>query len=533
MASYPFRDTTAQAAPEGGYPAEALRLGGTWLEDIVPGYRTLWVRGRELLAPELETETVGTRDGVLLRSRRYPERTITVGYQIIAADAAAFRAAYNKLAAALDVQQAECVFSDEPNKYFTGTPSGTGQVEDGRCAVTGEFSILCADPCKYSLTEYAAAPDSSGTFSVDYHGTHPAAPVLEASFPGTEDSDGDVTGADCGFVAFLSQDGRVIQLGDPDEMDTEEYPESQTLVNKRFKTWGTTTQAEWPVNAGRTSSDATTQAGSAGILTDEDGCKMAGALDYGSGANYHGPSITRKLPADASGHVGARFFRLTYDQRLCMGARSGAASERGCFQALCVTVDGSTRTVLAGVSIFKPHAGNQATINLYVRGNCVDAIHVDITHGNKFFGWASNAIRSTTISKQGRYVSYNVAGLKRKFFDESINFMEMHELTFVFGRYASQPALSVNGLYSAKLIADHCDTWRDIPNKFSAGDVVRADCAAGEITLNNSSTPELGALGNDWETFRLYPGENQIGTAWSDWAQAAPQLRLRYREVWL
>ncbi|MFR8874996.1 MAG: hypothetical protein ACLVHV_17065 [Oscillospiraceae bacterium] len=46
---YTFTDTIEQ--PRGAErPAEALSIDGVWLEDVVPGYRTLYVSGRELLA---------------------------------------------------------------------------------------------------------------------------------------------------------------------------------------------------------------------------------------------------------------------------------------------------------------------------------------------------------------------------------------------------------------------------------------------------------------------------------------------------
>ena len=65
--------------------------------------------------------------------------------------------------------------------------------------------------------------------------------------------------------------------------------------------------------------------------------------------------------------------------------------------------------------------------------------------------------------------------------------------------------------------------------------MVEADCEDGEIYLNDARAPELGALGNDWETFYLEPGTNQIGVAWSDWVPAgsAPSCKIRYREVFL
>ena len=90
-------------------------------------------------------------------------------------------------------------------------------------------------------------------------------------------------------------------------------------------------------------------------------------------------------------------------------------------------------------------------------------------------------------------------------------------------------------MYYARFTKDNCETYKDIPNKFSANDIVEADCKNGEILLNGISTPSLGALGNDWEGFYLTPGLNQIGFAFSDWVDAAhaPSFKVRYREVFL
>ena len=113
--------------------------------------------------------------------------------------------------------------------------------------------------------------------------------------------------------------------------------------------------------------------------------------------------------------------------------------------------------------------------------------------------------------------------------------MKATNITFSFEQLSSYPKLSYNGLYWVKFVKNNCDTYKDIPNKFSANDVVVADCKNGKIYLNNTLTPSLGALGNDWEDFYLTPGFNQIGVAYSDWtpSEYAPKFKVRYREVFL
>lgn len=554
---YNFVDTNGYA--EGtALPSEALKINGAYLENKVTGYRTLYVKGREMLAPDIETYETGVRDGSTLQSKRFPARTITVGYQLIASSAEAFRAAFNALNAALDVEEAELIFADEPDKFFIGTPFGRGDVPAGRNAVTGEFDILCADPFKYSVQEYEATPtlDDGTTFAIQYNGTYRSYPTLVAEFA---DEDDDTTGGltgngDCGYVAFLSDDAAIIQLGDPDEPDTEDYAKSQTLTKQIFTSYNATVAAKWPINTGRTSSSAVTATGTVVVGKDAENIRMLVANSYGTGTEWHGPSITRTIPADASGHVGAKNFRLSYKQRMCMGQGKKDTKQRGLFQCLLVNVSGSKRTIVAGLSVNKNKTGKQALLKLYVNGKTVHTQYIDLTYHNKYFGYKKvvtekikkkgkvikkkriiQPVLSSTIRKYGKTVTFNIGGIKKAFKVSAIANTEVHEITFLMGKYASVTPLTYNGLFWAKFISDSCETFRDIPNKFSAGDVVEADCEDGEIYLNDARAPELGALGNDWESFCLEPGTNQIGVVWSDWVPAgsAPNCKIRYREVFL
>lgn len=554
---YNFVDTNGYA--EGtALPAEALKINGAYLENKVTGYRTLYVKGREMLAPDIETYETGVRDGSTLQSKRFPARTITVGYQLIASSAEAFRAAFNALNAALDVEEAELIFADELDKFFIGTPFGRGDIPAGRNAVTGEFDILCADPFKYSVQEYEVTPtlDDGTTFAIQYNGTYRSYPTLVAEFA---DEDDDTTGGltgngDCGYVAFLSDDAAIIQLGDPDEPDTEDYAKSQTLTKQIFTSYNATVAAKWPINTGRTSSSAVTATGTVVVGKDAENIRMLVANSYGTGTEWHGPSITRTIPADASGHVGAKNFRLSYKQRMCMGQGKKDTKQRGLFQCLLVNVNGSERTIVAGLSVNKNKTGKQALLKLYVNGKTVHTQYIDLTDHNKYFGYKKvvtekikkkgkvikkkriiQPVLSSTIWKYGKTVTFNIGGIKKAFKVSAIANTEVHEITFLMGKYASVTPLTYNGLFWAKFISDSCETFRDIPNKFSAGDVVEADCEDGEIYLNDARAPELGALGNDWETFYLEPGANQIGVVWSDWVPAGstPNCKIRYREVFL
>ena len=264
------------------------------------------------------------------------------------------------------------------------------------------------------------------------------------------------------------------------------------------------------------------------------------ATSYGSGSDkYHGVTITRTLPADAAGETGATDFTFTYKQQMCIGNDSSDQIQVGDFQALVVSGSGSSRKILAGVRIYKGSAGKMANLDFYINGKkqTVDGVpsKIDLSYANKYFGTSNSAVRTTTITKSGSTITFNVAGIKATFKDSAYTSLKATQITFAFNQYSTIKPLTYNGLYWVKFIKDNCDVWKNIPNKFSANDVLEANCGEGEVYLNGTRNPGLGAIGNNWEDFYLKPGLNQIGYAYSSWVEDeyAPTIKVRYREVFL
>jgi len=442
------------------------------------------------------------------------------------------------------VEEAQLIFADEPGVYFTGTPSGVGEIEPGRRAVTGEINFTCTDPFKYSVIEHEVSPldDSGTTFSVLYQGTVPAFPTLEVAFaPATEDENVD---GECGFVAFVNDKSKIIQLGDVDEPDGYEYDMSQTLVNQIFTKYSGTISTNWPSNQAvlQSLAHAVAQTGSVAVHTDEtaSAVKMIGASAYGTGNYWHGPTITRTIPAQASGHVGSKDWWLTYQQRMCMSSSKSASKEGGMFLAVVSGLENGVETPIAAVGVIKDTVGTTAKIQTYVHNRYKGRIAMqDISRKNVYLGYPSNpsypSKLTTAILKTGNRISFNIAGHESTYTDDAIADMEATKVSFYFAAQKTNTPIGTNGLYWARFVNLACDTWREVPNKFSSGDVVTADCAKAEVLLNNLPMPSLGALGNDWEMFCLTPGSNQIMTAYSDWVTAGkePTFKMRYREVFL
>ena len=264
------------------------------------------------------------------------------------------------------------------------------------------------------------------------------------------------------------------------------------------------------------------------------------AETLGTSSGWHGPSITRAIPDDAAGDAGAKNFTFSWRQKMAIGSGNTATQEYGEFEALLISGSGDSRKILAGVSISKDAAGKSATLRFIVNGKTKEMRTIDLSFNNKYFGNNSTSkgittVKTSTITKVGKKVEFNIGGIKRTFTDSAISSTKATAMTFYFAGYGTKPVLSYNGLYWAKFVKNNCDTWEDIPNKFGTDDIVTADCKSGSVYLNDVSAPALGALGNDWEDFYLLPGLNQISTAYSDWVSAdyAPKFKIKYREVFI
>lgn len=152
-------------------PSEAMNFNGGFLEQIIPGYRTLNVSGRELASTEVESYQLGIRDGKRRVYSRIPERKLTVRYQLIASNNEDFRDKFNKLNIVLFTEQDVPIwFADEPEMIWSGSKSDVDKVPEGQNAITGTFTIELNDPYKYTKSDATSVTWGSEiiTFQANY-----------------------------------------------------------------------------------------------------------------------------------------------------------------------------------------------------------------------------------------------------------------------------------------------------------------------------------------------------------------------------
>lgn len=154
---YDFRETTPfTGSDDNQRPAEAMLIDGHYIEDLIPGYSTLQVSGRELLSQSIEKQTIGKSDGEFIQYVRNPSREIVVGYRLAAADNLSFRQAFYKLNDILHGENHQVSFNDDPSKYWIATFSDIEDVPKGRNAITSSFTLFVPDGIAHSVATQTA-----------------------------------------------------------------------------------------------------------------------------------------------------------------------------------------------------------------------------------------------------------------------------------------------------------------------------------------------------------------------------------------
>lgn len=222
-----FTDTGISEPDAWDLPSEAMSINGRYIEEEIPQYRTLYVKGRELPSNEFKTQSFDHVDGSKFLNKRLPSRKITIGYQLIAEDQEAFRDCFNRLNALLDFDDALIVFKDEPDKYFEGSYLEASEVPSGRNAITSEFTVYCSDPYKHSMIQKStdATPDSAGNYSVILQNDGLKTPV-DYEFQMQSDN---------GYIGIVSPAG-AMEFGDRDLKPYNTYSFDENLIDwTKFK----------------------------------------------------------------------------------------------------------------------------------------------------------------------------------------------------------------------------------------------------------------------------------------------------------
>lgn len=490
-------------------PKQRMAINGSYLESFVDGYSTLEVKGREPFDNDIDTFKIPAVNGETYHRRRMGRRKISVRFMIKRNTPANFLLSYRQLNAALNVEEAQLVFDDEPDVYFTGTPETLAIDYPGQSVSTGTITFLCSDPYKYKVTETSVTAVDEAAL-ITYNGTYPAYPVLEIT-----------ANSNLGFIGISDDDGHVIQVGDPLDPDQEaDLPDTESVVTIDGKP-----PTAWTLNdAGFNLLNTRTKTGSVSTATVEG--KSATKPAYGSATGWHGPLISYDLPyvpgsIDYPVNATFQWKHLFYDS-------TSKNKQLGMFQAEMRASDG---TNIAGVIIFHSKSGaKNSYIRLYVAGAQVKELTFSATKANAYTGTKGG---NGSMEKFGDTITFRIGSKIFSFSNTAIETAKVAKCGIFMGQNGASTALAANCVYQATIISHQVESHQAIPNKIQSGDVIEVETRSGTIYVNGVPAEDLGALGNDYETFTLKPGLNVIGFTCSDWASDDPTYKVRYKEAFI
>lgn len=511
---YEFVDTT-QLPGEETLPAEAVCFNDIWLDKEIEGFRTLNVSGRELFEQEIDTSKISGMNGETINSVRYPARTITVTYQLIAGSNTAFREAYNQLNGLLSEQQAQLIFADETDKYFIATKASNDEVDPGLNSVTGEIEFFCADPCKYAVdAKTVTAETVDGILTAKLTNEGNVAVPIDYEI---------MMNSDNGYIGILSEDGKTMQYGSIEEADGEDYKENETLVtlDDFFSAADDTTGTDY----------MHPQYGAKGTLTTRtwfDTKFLAFGTKGDTVGSANGGLRTITIPADSSGAIGAVNW-YCYQHLIMWIGKVGQTGE------MCINFLTDDNELIAGLAWYKSSTNNMAGgYEVWANGEILKTYYFNANNDKNQNPWMWN-IGNCCLMKSGANLTSYWKGQYFTFHVPEIENLVCTKIQIAIKAWGDRVTMGDDfishlGLDQLEFQKLNVDKWKDVPNRYSTGDVLTIDGDSTKVYLNGQNRVGDEVLGSEY--FQAQPGDNTIEIYNSSWAKDVT-AKATIREAWV
>ena len=509
---YDFIDIT-ESQSDTTLPSEAISVNGEYIKELLPGYRTLYTEGRELLESELTEIQIGNQNGTRYQYKRDVPREITVHYQILSNSPEDFREKFNELSRILDQEQMKITFHDEDDRYFIGTKTNCEEPDSGRLNVTGSFTLYCADPYKYSVTEKTAKNYDSSQITLENNGSKPVPINIKITMK-----------SDNGYIAFTLGD-RFYQIGKPEEVDGKHYEESVKLFDDHLyedKGWLLNQGITPPVTSERL------QNGVVKYVKESTNEGYATTKDYGSGNSWHGASLTKIVPKDVNNKYPVNWkiayrFDFNTDGAVFKGVQVGHTS---------VTMIDENDDIICSIIFEDTSPVNEYYYMAVFIGN------KNVWHTDSTFPMAKKGVTArgdygpaVTAEKIGNQVTirFNNFGICKTFYVDNPE-AELRKITWYGAAYKDHFHTENNVLRALHVIKHNVERYEDIPNYFSNGDIVEIDGASGSVYINDAYDTDVADIGS--QPLLLPPGQHTLGIITSSFA-SVPDVEVTYQERWI
>ncbi|MGV3235329.1 distal tail protein Dit [Latilactobacillus curvatus] len=501
---YKFEDTLRTTGQDGGIlPAEALAINGKYLDEVIPGFNTLTVSGRELLTRSVTTKKVGNSDGEIFMDSTHPTRTITVKFQLVSKTPQEFRKNFEQLTKIIDQPEAELSFHDDESVFYVGTHVQTGTIPDGKLNVIATMTFQCSDPKAHAKnTKTATNNGTANQINFKNAGTDTTPVTVTAKMK-----------SDNGFLG-LALNGRAYQVGVPNQVDGVILNKSELLVpGDPMPEIGTGELNKKGFEVMPSMTDYTQM----GSFKKESNGQFTAV--YGTGTKGHGPSLTYRVPNDSDAHWGAKNY--TFRWHATFGSEFMDFSSVG---QICATLHDSTGKALASIT-YSDMSQQQVDFNVKycINGKeyfnaAVDKNKVDFT-GHAYI--IKNGAKFTFRDSANPAKTYNCDELKDS---------EVCYVSFAFMQWGTVKLPTFMSLVNWNFTKDFINEFKDTPNYFKNGDVVILDSDTNTLTVNGFKEWDRVDIGS--KPLLANVGDNTLGIVYSDWAKT-PEVTVDYRERWL
>lgn len=505
---YQFIDVTEQPAGS-SLPAEAVSINGEYIEEHLPGYRTLYTEGREMLESEVTEIQIGSQNGTRYQYKRDNPREITVYYQMLSSSPEDFREKFNELCKILDQEQMKIIFNDEQSKFFIGTKTSVDSPDPGRLSTTGSYTIYCSDPYKYSVSEKTAKNYGSNQITLENNGSKPCVVNVKATMK-----------SDNGYIGFTLDD-RFYQIGKPEEVDGENYEMTEMLFDDHLNV-----DKGWIVNQGVTPpvTSKREENGTIKYVEEYENEGYATVSNYASGTSWHGASITKIVPADENGEYAINW-KSDYRYDFNTDGSTNKGIEVGHNSVTYSDADGN---IICSI-VFEDNnpSTEQSDMYIYVEENRVLAMK----NMGKLFYDTQRSGRCVGVEKIGNQITvrFNAKGVNKTYILQHPE-RELRKVTWYGAAYKSYTNIRNNLIRALNVYKHNVEKYEDIPNYFASGDVVEINGSTGEVFINDIYNMDMADIGS--QPLLLPPGQHTLGIVTSSFA-SVPDVEVTYQERWI
>ena len=405
------------------------------------------------------------------------------------------------------------IFSDEPSIYYEAIVDGEPVLGEDDMYSTGTITWLIPDGVAYSTAEFSfdgVQKDGYQTITIQNNGTEWA------------DVDYEIThNHENGFIGLVSQYG-VIQLGKEEEADGENYEASEELFNGYglFQDdHGTSYQN--PENTTQGTLEVKNVAGY-NVMALKGGQATSGY--------WNGGMKTLTIPVDSEGRRGAKNFYCYTQHWFETGLMGQTGAQTIAFltgdnKVICAMSINKSDTVgnTAHVDWFAPQNKKIKTLDFQPTAYEGNPFNLKMGGGHNDFLKEGDRLR---IFWYGQYYYFTIPEIKD---------MVCEKIQVWIGQWGSRDLgnqlVTHNYLKSIWFRKDNVDKYKDVPNRYRAGDVVSIDGESTKVYVNGMLAKGDEINGSNYP--KVPPGTTEVQFCYSSFSAPPPQIKAKIREVYL